>query len=72
MSIKAFLSSEAGVVTVDWTVLLAALTGAGVALVSLTTDSLSVHSQAVRGELQDPHFDTQWLDNVATQQTTTP
>ncbi|MCU4653355.1 hypothetical protein N8I71_10955 [Roseibacterium sp. SDUM158016] len=65
MSIPEFLRAEAGVVTIDWTVMLAALTGAGIALTALTTDTLSVHSQNMRGELQDPHFETDWFDNVA-------
>jgi hypothetical protein len=59
-----FLRSEAGVVTIDWTVLLAALTGAGLALMSITMGTLSNHSQSVRGELQDPHFNTDWVDNI--------
>ncbi|MGP1358701.1 hypothetical protein [Roseicyclus sp.] len=67
MHFATFLRSEAGVVTVDWTVLLAALTGAGIALVIILTDALSVHSHNVRGELQDPHFDTGWVDNIAIQ-----
>ncbi|MDG4649787.1 hypothetical protein P6F26_15185 [Roseibacterium sp. SDUM158017] len=64
MSFSTFLRSEAGVATVDWTVLLAALTGAGIALSAILTDSLSWHTGAVRGELQDPHFETDWFDNV--------
>lgn len=65
MSFEAFIRNESGIVTVDWTVILAALTGMGIALTAILTDSLSVHSDSMRGELQDPHFDTQWFDNVA-------
>ena len=68
MSFIAFLGSESGVVTVDWTVLLAALTAAGLALMSMTLDTLSGHSHSMRGELQDPHFDTDWLDNLTVPQ----
>jgi len=47
-------------------VLLAGLVGLGLWLLQYLGDGvLREHSYAVRGELQDPHFDTDWLDNVA-------
>jgi len=66
MSIYDFLSAEDGVATIDWVVLLAGLVGLGLWLLQYLGDGvLREHSYAVRGELQDPHFDTDWLDNVA-------
>jgi hypothetical protein len=62
-----FLRSDAGAVTIDWTVLLAALTGMGLALLNVVGGALGDHSREMRGELQDPHFDTEWLDYVAVQ-----
>ena len=64
MSIWSFLRSESGVVTIDWTIVLAALTAMGVAMTVLLTDALTVHSNSMRGELQDPHFNTDWFENV--------
>jgi hypothetical protein len=66
MTITDFLRAEDGVATVDWVVLLAALTGTGIWLLnSLGAGTLHDHSHAMRSELQDPHFDTTWFDYVA-------
>jgi len=66
MSIYDFLSAEDGVATIDWVVLLAALTGVGLWMTQfLGGHALRDHSNAVRGELQDPHFETGWFDYVA-------
>jgi hypothetical protein len=71
MSISVFFFAEDGVATVDWVVLLAALTGVGLWLTQfLGGEVLRDHSNAMRGELQDPHFDTDWLDHVAVAQPT--
>jgi len=65
MSIFDFLCAEDGVATIDWVVILAALTGLGLWMVDyLGADVLRDHSYAMRGELQDPHFDTDWFDHV--------
>jgi hypothetical protein len=51
---------------VDWIVLTAALTGLGLWLMTnLGGGTLNTHTQNIRGELQDPHFDTEWFDYVA-------
>jgi len=60
-----FLLNEDGLVTVDWVVILAALTALGLYMTDQLGDTLSEHSQTMRGELQDPHFDTSWFDHVA-------
>jgi hypothetical protein len=62
---KTFLSNEDGLVTIDWVVILAGLTALGIVMVDHLGDALSEHSQNMRGELQDPHFDTTWFDHVA-------
>lgn len=64
MTVVTFLRSEGGAITVDWTVLLAALVGAAVAFTNVIGGGLSIHADNVRGELQDPHFDTSWIDNL--------
>lgn len=61
---KDFVDAEDGVATIDWIVLLAALTGAGVALVDVTGETLDVHAHDIRGELQDNVFETEWFDNL--------
>jgi hypothetical protein len=64
MSLSEFLQSEDGLVTVDWTVLLAGLTAAGLAMSAVLTQSLGTHTGEIRGELQDPHFETDWVETV--------
>ena len=61
---KAVVDAEDGVATIDWIVLLAALTGLGVALVDVTSNPLGDHAQNVRGELQDNIFDTSWTEHI--------
>ncbi len=68
MSFSEFLQNESGLATIDWTVLLAALTGAGVAMSALLSDALGYRSDLVRGELQDPHFETDWVDDFSVPQ----
>lgn len=66
MTISEFLRAEDGVASVDWVVVLAGLTALGVAMLSFLGDgTLTEHSQNMRGELQDPHFDTDWFEFVA-------
>jgi hypothetical protein len=66
MMITAFLRAEDGVATIDWVVVLGALTGLGVWLWGYLGDEvLHTHAHDMRGELQDPHFDTDWFDYVA-------
>jgi hypothetical protein len=66
MTITEFLRAEDGVATIDWIVLTAALTGLGLWLMTnLGGGTLNTHTQNIRGELQDPHFDTDWFDYVA-------
>jgi hypothetical protein len=66
MTICEFLCAEDGVATVDWIVLLAGLTALGVWMwANLGDGTLREHSYAMRGELQDPHFQTDWFDHVA-------
>jgi len=64
-SITLFISDESGVVTIDWTVIGAALVAMGFALTAIVSNTLGDYSGNVRGELQDPHFNTDWFDNVA-------
>jgi hypothetical protein len=65
MVLKRFVSDErGGVTTIDWLVLLGALSTAGFALVEVTSGGLRHHSQTIRGELQDPYFETAWLDSL--------
>jgi hypothetical protein len=61
---KRVVDAEDGVATIDWVVLLAALTSVGVALVDVTSEPLGIHARDVRGELQDNVFETAWADNV--------
>jgi hypothetical protein len=61
---KRVVEAEDGVATIDWVVLLAALTGLGVAMLDVTGEPLGIHAQTVRGELQDNSFDTAWADNI--------
>lgn len=66
MTITGFLHAEDGVATVDWVVLLAVLTGLGLWMMNtLGGGTLNAHAQNMRGELQDPHFETDWFDYVA-------
>jgi len=66
MSISEFFDAEDGVATIDWVVLLAALVGLGLWLTNyLGGEVLNDHAHNMRGELQDPHFDTTWFDHVA-------
>ncbi|HKK31867.1 MAG TPA: hypothetical protein VKA18_15890 [Alphaproteobacteria bacterium] len=58
------VDAEDGVATIDWVVILAALTGLGVALVDVTSAPLGGHAQNVRGELQDNVFETAWTDSI--------
>jgi hypothetical protein len=63
--LKEFAHDECGgVPTIDWLVILGGLTASGLMIVEVTTDTLGGHSQVVRGELQDNHFETAWIDNV--------
>jgi hypothetical protein len=48
---KRVVDAEDGVATIDWVVLLAALTSVGVALVDVTSEPLGIHARDVRGEL---------------------
>jgi hypothetical protein len=65
MSARQFIKEEdGGVSTIDWLVLLGALTGAGIALVDVTGNTLRDHSGNIRGELQDPYFETAWAQNL--------
>ncbi|MGP1358702.1 hypothetical protein [Roseicyclus sp.] len=65
MVIKRFVAEEqGGVSTIDWLVLLGALSTAGFALVDVTSGALRDHSQTIRGELQDPYFETAWVDSL--------
>jgi hypothetical protein len=61
---KRVVEAEDGVATIDWVVLLAALTGLGVAMLDVTGEPLGIHAQNVRGELQDNSFETAWADNI--------
>ena len=61
---KAVVDSEDGVATIDWIVLLAALTGLGIAIVDMTSSPLGDHTQNVRGELQDNVFETSWTEHI--------
>jgi hypothetical protein len=61
---KRVVEAEDGVATIDWVVLLAALTGLGVAMLDVTGEPLGIHAQTVRGELQDNSFETAWADNI--------
>ncbi len=66
MTISDFLRAEDGLATIDWVVLTAALVGVGLSMLSfLGGGTLTTQSQNIRGELQDPHFDTEWFDYVA-------
>ena len=66
MTLRDFLCAEDGVATVDWIVLLAGLTTLGVWMwANLGDVTLREHTYAMRGELQDPHFVTDWFDYVA-------
>jgi hypothetical protein len=58
------VDAEDGVATIDWVVLLAALTGVGLALVEATSQPVGIHARDIRGELQDNVFETAWADNV--------
>ncbi|GAA5079434.1 hypothetical protein N0B44_22930 [Roseibacterium beibuensis] len=60
MRVARFIWRQDGVVTVDWVVLLGALTVAGLLVLSMMTGSLGDHSTTVASELQDPHFNTTW------------
>lgn len=65
MSLRDFITDESGAVaTIDWLVILGGLTASGLALVEVTTNALSEQSETVRGELQDHHFETSWIDNL--------
>jgi hypothetical protein len=48
---KRVVEAEDGVATIDWVVLLAALTGLGVAMLDVTGEPLGIHAQNVRGEV---------------------
>jgi hypothetical protein len=61
---KDIVDAEDGVATIDWIVLLAALTGLGMALVEATGEPMGDHARNVRGELQDNVFETSWADNI--------
>jgi hypothetical protein len=62
---KSFLRDDrGGAVTIDWLVILGGLTAAGALMVEVSTDALSEHSSNVRGELQDPYFETSWFDSL--------
>lgn len=66
MMIVDFLRAEDGVATIDWIVLLAGLVGLGLWMWNvLGDDVLARHAVNMRGELQDPHFNTDWFDYVA-------
>jgi Flp pilus assembly pilin Flp len=66
MTFSEFLRAEDGVATVDWVVLLGALTALGLWMMNyLGGEVLHDHSYAMRSELQDPHFDTDWFEYVA-------
>jgi hypothetical protein len=63
--LKSFAQDEfGGAPTIDWLVILGGLTASGLMIVEVTTDTLGGHSEVVRGELQDNHFETAWVDNV--------
>lgn len=66
MTFVDFLRAEDGVASIDWVVLLAALTGLGVWMLQfLGVGTLNTHAHDMRSELQDPHFNTGWFDYVA-------
>ncbi|MDG4649788.1 hypothetical protein P6F26_15190 [Roseibacterium sp. SDUM158017] len=63
MFLKEFFEDESGAaVTIDWLVLLGGLTATGLMVVEVSTGALGGHSQTIRGELQDNHFETAWID----------
>jgi hypothetical protein len=65
MSIKQFIRDErGGVTTIDWLIILGGLSASGLVVLEITTDTLSQQSQTVRGELQNNHFETAWVDNI--------
>lgn len=58
--LRRYATGEAGVATVDWVVLFGAATGAAVMALNISSNNLGGYSRDVRGELQNPHFDTEW------------
>lgn len=63
-AIRRFMRREDGVATVDWVILLSGATGLAIAALNWGQGTLTPYSATVRGELQDPHFDTSWTQTV--------
>lgn len=60
----AFMRAEEGVATVDWVIICATATAAGIIALNLGQSGLGRYSADVRNEVQAPYFETSWTQNI--------
>lgn len=67
-SLRAWVLEEDGLSSVEWVVVAAGAAGLGFVLMAGGQDGLADYSVQVRDEVQSPHFQTDWLDEVPVSQ----